>query len=129
MILCDTNVIIEFYKNNSEILDQLRLIGQPDIAISAITQAELFYGALNKAELRKINRHLSSIYCFHIDISISNKFLFLMEKYSLSHKLCIPDALIAATSIIHSLDLYTINSKDFYFIENIRLYKPVQKIH
>jgi predicted nucleic acid-binding protein len=48
-----------------------------------------------------------------------------MESYSLSHKLCIPDALIAATALTYSIELYTLNSKDFHFIENIQLYKPI----
>lgn len=125
MILCDTNIIIEFYKNNSQIISELHFIGQSNIAISAITNAELYFGALNKAELKKIRKHLSSIRLFPIDISISKKFISLMENYSLSHKLCIPDALIAATALIYSIELYTLNSKDFHFIENIQLYKPI----
>lgn len=50
MILCDTNIIIEFYKNNSQIISELRFIGQSNIAISAITKAELYFGTLNKAD-------------------------------------------------------------------------------
>jgi len=37
MILCDTNILIEFYKNNPSIVQELRKIGQNLIAISAIT--------------------------------------------------------------------------------------------
>ena len=33
----------------------------------------------------------------------------LVEKYSLSNGLVIPDAIIAATSIIHKIDLFTYN--------------------
>lgn len=51
MILCDTGILIEFYKNNQVIVQALRKIGQDQLAISAITQAELYLGALNKAEL------------------------------------------------------------------------------
>jgi tRNA(fMet)-specific endonuclease VapC len=45
-----------------------------------------------------------------------------MENYALSHKLAIPDTLIAATALTHDLDLYTLNQKDFCFISNLRLY-------
>jgi tRNA(fMet)-specific endonuclease VapC len=41
MILCDTNILIEFYKNNPQIVQELRQIGQEHLAISAVTQAEL----------------------------------------------------------------------------------------
>ena len=45
-----------------------------------------------------------------------------METYSLSHKLTIPDALIASTALVYSLDLYTFNLKDFRFITGLNLY-------
>jgi len=125
MILCDTNILIEFYKNNSQITAVLREIGQADLAISAVTEAELYFGALNKAELQKIKRHLSFLQRFPLDNVISNTFLELMETYSLSHKLSIPDALIAATALAHEAALYTLNVKDFYFISKLTLYSPV----
>jgi predicted nucleic acid-binding protein len=84
MTLCDTNILIEFYKNNPHIIQALHSIGPNDLAISAITQAELCYGALNKAELRKIKRHLSLIHSYPIDQAISQHFVTLMEAYSLS---------------------------------------------
>jgi tRNA(fMet)-specific endonuclease VapC len=125
MILCDTDILIEFYKNTPHILQELRHIGQTNLAISAITQAELYFGAFNKAELKKIQRHLASIYRFPLDIAISNKFLSLIETYALSHKLSLPDAIIAATAIVHDLPLYTLNLKDFQFITGITLYQPI----
>jgi predicted nucleic acid-binding protein len=58
-ILCDTNILIEYYKNNTDVLQQLKAIGAANIAVSVITQAELFYGARNKQELLMLERHLS----------------------------------------------------------------------
>ncbi|MEI3651701.1 MAG: hypothetical protein V6D39_17345 [Dolichospermum lemmermannii FEM_B0920] len=49
MILCDTNILIEFYKNNFQIISELRFVGLNQLAISTITQAELYYGAINIA--------------------------------------------------------------------------------
>jgi tRNA(fMet)-specific endonuclease VapC len=124
MILCDTNIIIEFYKGNPTILQELGRIGVAQLAISVITQAELYYGALNKAELLRIQKHLNLLHNLPIDHQISSQFIQLMAQYSLSHKLAIPDALIAATALVNDVELYTINIKDFRFIENIRLYYP-----
>jgi predicted nucleic acid-binding protein len=123
MILCDTNILIEFYKNNTPIVQELGQIGQDQLAISAITQAELYFGALNRAELAKIKRHLSLLHLFPIDVSISSTFLQLMETYWLSHKLSLPDALIAATALVHDLKLYTLNVRDFRFIAGLELYQ------
>lgn len=124
MILCDTNILIEFYKNNSTIVNELRLIGADRLAISIITQAELYYGAINKAELLKIQKHLNLLPNLPIDNQVSAQFIQLMERYSLSHKLAIPDALIAATALVNNVSLYTLNLKDFRFIEGINLYIP-----
>lgn len=123
MILCDTNILIEFYKNNPEIIAEFRSIGLNKLAISTISQAELYHGAINKIELQKIKKHLEMLQIFAVDVMVSNKFIELMETYSLSHKLCIPDALIAATALIHNLDLYTLNIKDFRFIKGLNFYE------
>jgi predicted nucleic acid-binding protein len=124
MILCDTNILIEFYKNTPYILQEFRHIGYTQLAISVITQAELYFGALNKAELHKIKRHLSLLTSFPVTKTISTKFLELMEAYCLSHKLSLPDAIIAATAMTHKIELYTFDRKDFQYIPEIRFYKP-----
>ena len=124
MILCDTNILIEFYKNNQQIVRELQNIGQSHLAISVITQAELYYGALNKVELSKIKRHLALLQALPVDTTVSDKFIELMEGYSLSHKLAIPDAIIAATAIIHDVPLYTLNLRDFRFVKGLTLYQP-----
>ena len=66
MILCDTNILIEFYKNNLPLVQELRHIGSDQLAMSAITQAELYFGALNKTELRTIKRHLSILHSYPV---------------------------------------------------------------
>ena len=122
MILCDTNILIEFYKANPNILNTLRQIGSAQIAVSAITKAELFYGARDKQELTKIERHIHCVTCYGLNDSISALFVELMRQYALSHKVSIPDMLIAATAIHHDLELYTLNIKDFKFIPELKLY-------
>ena len=124
MILCDTNVLVEFLKNNPQVTAELRAIGQNDLAISVITLAELYFGAFNKAELIKIKRNLSPLAQLPITRTASDTFIHLMETYSLSHKPSLPDMLIAATALEHNIELYTFNRKDFRFIPGLRLYQP-----
>ncbi|MCK5522685.1 MAG: PIN domain-containing protein [Thiomargarita sp.] len=83
MILCDTDILIEFYKDNSQIIQELRYIKPYNIAISSITTAELYFGALNKIELEKIKKHLEKISCISLDRAISQQFIQLMETYAL----------------------------------------------
>jgi tRNA(fMet)-specific endonuclease VapC len=106
MILCDTNIIIEFLKGNGSIVQQLRVIGQAQIAVSAITQAELLFGARDKRELQQLQKALQSPHIYPVTPEISVRFIQLITSYSLSHRLAIPDALIAATAIEHGLPLY-----------------------
>ena len=122
MILCDTNVIIEALKKNPVVIQTIEGIGLERVAVSVVTVMELYYGALHKAELKKIKRHLSSIRIFQIDEAISVAASELIERYAKSHGLQIPDALIAATSINHNIQLYTENARDFKYIEKISLW-------
>jgi tRNA(fMet)-specific endonuclease VapC len=99
MILCDTNILIEFYKGNRATIEELRIIGYGKIAVSVITKAEILYGARNRKELDAIDRHLSQCVCYKLTAEISGLFVQLMRDYSLRHKSTIPDLLIAATAI------------------------------
>ncbi len=48
MIVCDTDILIEFYKKTPPIVQELHVIGYTHLAISVITQAELYFGALDR---------------------------------------------------------------------------------
>jgi len=45
----------------------------------------------------------------------------ILEKYTLSHNTKIMDALIASTVILYNIDLYTLNKKDFKYLEQVNL--------
>ncbi|MEI6267915.1 MAG: type II toxin-antitoxin system VapC family toxin [Methylococcaceae bacterium] len=122
MILCDTNILIEFYKAKPTVIQTLQRVGSAHIGVSIITKAELFYGARDKQELAKIERHVALCHCYGFNEVISALFIELMRRYSLSHKVSIPDMLIAATAISRDLELYTLNTKDFIFIPELNLY-------
>lgn len=124
MILCDTDIFIEALKNNPRAIDSLRNIGFENIALSAITAMELYFGAVNKREITKIKNRLQRLRIVQIDQEICEAAMALVEKYAKSHSLHIPDALIAATAICQQMELLTYNVKDFKFIKDIHLYYP-----
>ena len=123
VVLCDTDVIIEFYRNNSEIISELKEIGQQNIAVSIVSAGELIFGALNKKELNQIKKDMANLAILDIDKKTSDVFLDIMGKYVLSHKLALPDGLIAATAMSNDIELYTLNLKDYKFIDGLKLYK------
>ena len=122
IVLCDTNILVELSKRNHEIIHELKVIGSANIAVSAITAGEFIFGALNKQELTKILKALNAIRIIHLDVAVSEFAVALVKSYALSHTLAVPDALIAATALIHKMPLYTLNRKDFRFISDLQLY-------
>ena len=123
LVLCDTNIIIEFYKGNGKIVEKLQKIGVENIVISSVTAAELVFGAINKKELKTIIADIAQLNLTPLNEIISEQFLKLMQQYSLSHRLDIPDALIAATALVNDLELYTLNVKHFKYIHKLKLYQ------
>jgi predicted nucleic acid-binding protein len=122
MILTDTDVIINFLKGTEKTKAALNSIGLRNISISTITIMELYYGAFDKRELQKIKRNLSTFPILKIDEKVSDIAIELIEKYSKSHNLEIPDALIASIAIGNDVELFTYNIRDFKFIKELKLY-------
>jgi tRNA(fMet)-specific endonuclease VapC len=122
MILCDTDIFIEAFKNNTLATGSLSRIGFQNIALSAITLMELYFGALNKKELVKIKSRLQKLEIINLDQEITETAINMIERYAKSHGLHIPDALLAATAICRGMQLLTYNVKDFKFVEGIKLY-------
>ncbi|MEO8150029.1 MAG: type II toxin-antitoxin system VapC family toxin [Bacteroidia bacterium] len=122
-VICDTNILIEYFKNNPTISEELQLIGQHNIYLCSVTVGELYFGALNKVEREKIKKRILLTTVIPLNEEISDIFEKLIYDYSLSHRLSVPDALIAATVLYYDFDLYTLNLKDFKFIPGLKLYK------
>ena len=122
MILLDTNILIEIYRDNVTIATAVDYI--QEVAVCDVVRAELFYGARNKRELLEITTDLEGLTVLSILPQISEMAVNLVKNYCLSHKLEFADALIAATAIFHNVELFTLNRKDFVFIPNLKLYEP-----
>ncbi len=86
MILCDTNIFIEIYRNNLAVIKTVKAIGQHNITVSDVTCAELLCGARNKKELLTIRKDLNKLTVLPIETSISTMAVELVEKYAISHK-------------------------------------------
>ncbi len=126
-VICDTDVMIDYLDRiNARYLTTkatLEEIGLDNIFISAVTKMELICGAINKTELAKIIKNIGRFNVIPVDATITYKTISLVQTYSLSHTLSIPDGFIAATSIESGLELFTYNTKDCKFIPGIKLFK------
>ena len=122
IVLCDTDIVIEIFKNKFHIKEECREIGIKNLAISAITTGELFRGAFDKRGFEKIKIHLQFYHVYSISEQITSTYIDLMAQYSLSHRCHVDDMLIAATAIVNDCELYTLNKKDFVFIKGLKLH-------
>ncbi|SFI38452.1 type II toxin-antitoxin system VapC family toxin [Halpernia frigidisoli] len=122
MIIIDTNIIIEIYKRNEEIISTVEKLDFDRICISDITVSELYFGARNSKELNFIQKDLQKFQHYSVNEQIPKKAVDLAHKFSLSHKLSLGDSYIAATTLHFDFELFTLNKKDFKYIENLKLF-------
>ena len=120
MILLDTNILIEILKGDRDTIASVESL-QGRVAISSISAMELCFGALDKREVKKIEKFLTLFEVVHVSNKISLKATNLILKYAKSHTLDIPDSLIAATAIVNNCSLWTYNLKDFRYIVGLDL--------
>lgn len=128
-IICDTDVMIDFWESRNQRHSATRniiegSIGIDNIILTAITKIELLAGAINKADIAKISSKLSRFNIELLNSEITLKAFSLIETYSLSHGLALPDSFVAATAIITDVQLFTYNTRDYKFIKGLMLYKP-----
>jgi predicted nucleic acid-binding protein len=119
-IVLDTNILIEILKGNQTIIKKLESF-TTTFCISSITVMELYYGALNKAELFQLKKFISLFEVIEVSETISSISTELIFEYAKSHNLAIPDSLIASTAININSKLLTLNLKDFKYIDGLEL--------
>lgn len=121
MILCDSNIVFKYFREELSVLQELDFLGFERLVVSSVTIAEMYFG-MKKSEIRATKELVNKFTHYHIDKQISRKFLELLFEYR--NAISLPDAMIASTALVYDVELYTFNKKDFDFIEGIQFYKP-----
>jgi len=119
--LIDTNVLIEYTGN---------LLPESAYSfISGIIDAEFNISVINKIEVLGYNIEDKDIEDFiglanilNLTDDIVNHTIQLRK----THKIKVPDAIIAATTLINNLTLITRNTKDFKNIEGLEVINPYE---
>ncbi len=119
--LCDTCILIDYLRGNSEVKSRLAADREKGLGMSAVTYMELMVGARNKREAGIIRKAFADFEIIEISEAISIKARALIERFTKSHGLLIPDALIAATALETDVPLCTANVSDFRFIPDLVL--------
>lgn len=124
--LLDTDVLIDHLRGKiaaKELLMELVTGGSP--VISVITVAEIEAGTRDP-EREPVEKLLSSLPCLPVDAAIARKAGQYRAQYGKSHGVLLPDALIAATAVLHDCKLYTLNGKH-YPMDGIDVVVPYTK--
>jgi len=121
MVIFDTNILIELYRGNQSVEKAIYGIGANVVYISAVTAAEFLVGAKDKSDFARLESLLDKYTQIPLNPEITDIFLDIFKKYTLSRRPGIADTLIAATALYHELPIYTLNRKHFQFIPGIEL--------
>jgi predicted nucleic acid-binding protein len=121
MVILDTNIIIELYKGNLGVRATCEDRGEENLFISSVVVAEFYSGVRDKKEFPKVQKHIRKFPVIHINESISEIAIGLVERYCLSHHPYIGDMLIAATALHYNVPIFTLNRKDFKHIPKLKL--------
>jgi len=110
-LLLDTNIIIDFLKQNNAAVDLPSLFLQHECFTSIIVKLELLkYPDITPDEENTVLEFLRLVPIISLNESIENETIAL----SRSTKLKLPDAIIGATAIIYGAEVVT---RDSYFLE------------
>ncbi len=120
--LIDTNAIIEFLAGNIPITgnEWMQLIIEKNLhCISVINQIELlsFNYNIPSSDLLILEEFISTCIILPLTDPVVEKTIDLRK----THKIKLPDAIIAATAIIYDLSIVTRNTSDFIKIKNLDL--------
>ncbi|MFA5454369.1 MAG: type II toxin-antitoxin system VapC family toxin [Sulfurimonas sp.] len=117
-LLIDTCIIIDYLRDSSKVD-----LSKKEILINPIVELEILQGVRNKKEQKDALRFMEQFQHIEYTSECFDLAKILLLRYSLSHSLKIPDALIAASCLIYDLELWTYNLKDFAYIEEMKIYQ------
>lgn len=119
--LIDTNVFSKIFKGDSAVAN---FVGNLESAIDVTIFIECLQGSKSNQEKRQIKKALDNFPVFPITPEVSMLAVELIDSYSNSHGLLLPDALIAASALENDLTVLTYNISDFKFIKDLKFLKP-----
>ena len=124
-ILLDTNTVIYFLKNSLPENGKSFLVNciiSNEAAISFITTIELLaYPSITNQEINAAKSLILLLNVIWADENLVDKTIEIRKQSQLK----LPDALIAATSLVNELQLVTANTKDFSRVQLLQIINPL----
>ena len=120
-MIVDSDVLI--WASRGDLKAATMLQNMNDLQISAVTYMKVVQGTRNKRELNAFKKALKlwNAHVIPITEMISYHAMFFVESFSLSHSVCLTDALIAATAKELEVPLLTGNVKHYRPLPGVRI--------
>ena len=119
--LTNTNIFSAIFKGNANVKE---FVESFENSVDATVYVECLQGSKSNREKQIIRKYLSRFSLFYHTPEISKRTIEIIDKYSSSHGLLLPDAQIAAVCLEYGLSLITYNVNDFKFINGLNCLKP-----
>lgn len=117
-ILVDTDVMIDFFRSQAAAVAFIRR-NAARMAISAVTEAELFSGVRDGTERESLEAFLGLIPVIPVHREIARVAGLLRRDFGKATKIGLGDALIAATCQVERLRLHTLNTNHFPMLPDV----------
>ena len=117
MVLLDSDILIDYLRGLSAARNYFKSVDAA--AISVVSVTELVSGARNDEEEAAMNELFSTMHMVGIDETIAREAGRLRRQFLRSHNVETADALIAATSILHRLQLVTLNRRHYPMLADV----------
>lgn len=126
----DTDILIDYFRGLSPAGNYIAEVPAPQRVTTDVTRMELLRGAQSKREMLAIERFLTTNFAqiLPISVSVSRLAVDLVKRYTLANGLALPDALIAAITLLVKGKLITGNKKDFDYIKGLDVETPSYRI-
>ena len=119
--LIDTNIFSEIFKGNTPVKQYVETLSA---GVDTTIYVECLQGQKSNIEKQKIKNYLATFEILHFTPEISERTIALIDIYSNSFGLQLPDAQIAAACLENDLTVITYNVKDFRFIVGLTVAVP-----
>jgi predicted nucleic acid-binding protein len=116
-MLTDTDILIDYLRGERE-SEAFVESNVNRICLSAITVAELYQGVKGARERGYVDALVSGFTILPITEEIAREAGLLCKQYRKSHGSGLADCLVAATALLHSLPLRSLNLKHFPMVED-----------
>ena len=118
--LVDTDVLVEYLRGSPKAIQYLEGL-EAELAVSAITVAELFAGVRGDEEQTALEQFLQAFQVVPVDEDIARRGGLHRRQYRASHGTGLADALVAASTQAAGAVLVTFNRRHYPMISQIKV--------